>query len=207
MIELKEDNPDAVEYILRYIYSSRTDKNDNWQLQLEVAKTARKVCIIIHAEHGKTLTSNQYLLLDLAAIAKRNFMTVASAVIEPEDVFATITHIRQNTLESDHLEVAQELETKHLLALLKVPGYRDVIDQDKSIMWNHLDQFRDVVSSQEEAYFVRCGECQRTALNRTHGGNELYLCYYHKKAPASQHRIWIPKGEFSTFERLFKHDQ
>ncbi|KAL9533272.1 hypothetical protein SMMN14_02215 [Sphaerulina musiva] len=139
VIELKEDNPDAVEYLLRYIYSgqSQTDEDDNWQLQLEVAKTAQK-----------------YLLLDLAAIAKEKFMKVANAVIEPEDVFATITHIRQNTLESDHLNVAQQLETKHLLPLLKVPGYRDVIDQDKSLMWNYLDQFRDFMSSKEQVYFA-----------------------------------------------------
>lgn len=45
MVELKEDDPDAVEYLLRYIYSgqSQTDEDDNWQLQLEVAKTAQKV--------------------------------------------------------------------------------------------------------------------------------------------------------------------
>lgn len=205
MVELKEDDPDAVEYVLRYIYSgqSQTDEDGNWQLQLEVAKTAQKVCIVIHAEHGKILTSNQYLLLDLAAIANEKFMRVASAVIEPEAVFATITQIRQNTLESDHLNVAQQLETKHLLPLLKVPGYRDVIDQDKSIMWNHLDQFRDFMSSQEKVYFVRCGDCNKSALYRTHGGNELYPCLYHRRAP--KHQIWIPKGEYYTFERLLKY--
>lgn len=204
MVELKEDDPDAVEYILRYMYSgqSQTDEDDNWQLQLEIAKTAQKVCIVIHAEHGTTLTSNQYLLLDLAAIAKEKFMKVASAVIEPEDVFATITHIRQNTLESDHLNVAQQLETKHLLPLLKVPGYRDVIDQDKSLMWNYLDQFRDFMSSQEQVYFVRCDACKKSALFRV--GNVFYFCWH--QPTVSKHHIWIPKGEYHTFERLLKYD-
>lgn len=205
MVELKEDDPDAVEYLLRYIYSgqSQTDEDDNWQLQLEVAKTAQKVCIVIRAEHGKHLTSYQYLLLDLAAIAKGKFMKVASAVIRPEDVFATITHIRQNTLESDHLDVAQQLETKHLVALLKLPSYRAVIDQDKSMIWNHLDQLLDFLSSQEKVYFVRCGDCHKSALYRTHGGDELYPCLYHRRAP--KHQMWIPKGEYYTFERVLKY--
>lgn len=204
MIELKEDNPDAVEYLLRYMYSgqSETDEDDKWQLQLEIAKTAQKVCRVIPAEQGTTLTSNKYLLLDLAAIAKEKFMKVANAVIRPEDVFATITHIRQNTLESDHLEVAQQLETKHRFALLKLPGYRAVIDQDKSTMWNNLDQLLDFLSSQEEVELGNCPHCRKSTLLRR--GQEDGRCQCCNRSIGSWQRrvLWIPKGEFDKFHRL-----
>lgn len=185
VIELKEDDPDAVEYLLRYLYSgqSRTEQDNNWQLQLEVAKTAQK-----------------YLILDLAAIAKKKFVEVASATIKPEEVFATITHIQENTSEADYLKVAQQLETKHLLPLLKVPGYRDVIDQDKSVMWNHLDRLRDSLSRNLEGVdFAYCLKCMRWAFFRPEEQNP-HACIFGNKW--ERRRIWIPAGEFGTFEQL-----
>ncbi|KAF2207559.1 hypothetical protein CERZMDRAFT_102242 [Cercospora zeae-maydis SCOH1-5] len=47
VIELKDDDPDALEHVLRYMYSGKhgTDQDDNWELQLQIANSAHKASL------------------------------------------------------------------------------------------------------------------------------------------------------------------
>ena len=92
MVELKEDDPDAVEHVLRYIYSGRhnTDRDGEWQLQLEIAKAAQKVHPSLRGLLYQRLTRNQYLLPNLATAAVTKYKNVASKVVAPEEVFAAM---------------------------------------------------------------------------------------------------------------------
>ncbi|KAF7195228.1 hypothetical protein HII31_03434 [Pseudocercospora fuligena] len=148
-IELKGDHPDAAEAILRYLYTKDDNNNQDheWALQLEISKTAEK-----------------YLLPDLAAIANKKFISHASVIKEPQAVFDAIMHIREHAFSDQDLAVASELEKKHLLALMKVDDFRQLISKDQSLMWKYLDQFADTIRGKVDVFLCRCADCASAVL-------------------------------------------
>lgn len=130
MIELKEDDPDAVEAVLKWIYTKNdnTGQDQNWRLQHEISQAASK-----------------YLLPILAGIASHKYKQHVNSVSDPQEVFETIQHVRANVTEKPILELADAIETKYLLQLMKVQDFRQLISQDQSRMWKYLDHFTDTL--------------------------------------------------------------
>ena len=112
-------------------------------------------------------------------------------------------HIRQSTLDTDHLQVAQELETKHLLPLLKVTEYRQLIDQDKSIMWNYIDQFTDLLAGQVEADLGTCKKCSVKVMLLKDEPTRHYCRYSESYRDYERTRMWIPRDEVSALQKAF----
>ncbi|KAM3423976.1 hypothetical protein BST61_g1369 [Cercospora zeina] len=168
-IELKDDDPDALEHVLRYMYSGKhgTDQDNNWKLQLQIANSAHK-----------------YLLNDLANAAMKKFKRTASGTSSPKDVFETMVHIRKRTLLPDALEVAEHLETIHLHGLLKEPAYREHIEQDRGLVWNYLDQFNDTLVAKE---------AQEAELM------EVVLRLCHDCRRYERFQIWVPRAELDKY--------
>ncbi|EME79247.1 uncharacterized protein MYCFIDRAFT_204749 [Pseudocercospora fijiensis CIRAD86] len=148
-IELKGDHPDAVEAILKYLYTKQdnNDQDHEWTLQLEIAKTAEK-----------------YLLPGVAAIANQKFVSHASVIAEPQAVFDAIMHIREHAFSEKDLAVASELEKKHIFALMKVNDFRQLISKDQSLMWKYIDQFAEFISSKAEVMLCKCAKCTSTLV-------------------------------------------
>ncbi|KAI5358263.1 Putative ankyrin repeat and BTB/POZ domain-containing protein [Septoria linicola] len=171
VVELEEDHLDAVEHILRYIYSQthNTDQDNEWKLQLEVAKAAEK-----------------YLLFKLAEAASLKF---------------------KNAFETDFLQIAQDLESIHLLDLLKLHGYRELVNRDKMLMWSYLDQVRDFMSGQVEVDLAICNgvptrDCHGRALLSSDARGK-HVCSSRTSRDWKKMRFWAPKKELSTYKQLF----
>lgn len=125
MIELKEDHPDAVFQLLRYIYTQedRIEKDDDWRLQLEISKVAQK-----------------YLCPRLRNAALRKFRDQVIKIVDPTEVYRAIFHIRSVSDDEDVLKWATALHDRYLLALLKHLDYRECLEQDMAAMWKALDE-------------------------------------------------------------------
>ncbi|GIZ36648.1 hypothetical protein CKM354_000011700 [Cercospora kikuchii] len=186
VIQLRDDDPDAVEHVLRYIYTAehKSDQDENWKLQLQITNSAHK-----------------YLLHDLANAAMKKFKRVASSETDPAEVFETMMHIRQNTLLPEALEVAEHLETIHLHSLLKVPAYRKLVEQDRDKVWELLDQFNDVLVAQRAADLVICRKCLSSQL-RDPGQEAAPSCRcvsYNQNLYDERFQIWVPEPEFGDY--------
>lgn len=187
IIELKEDHPDAVYQLLRFIYTGNDncgDRETDYALQLEISKVAQK-----------------YLYPDLYAKAAKKFCTLFTAINEPTKVFDAITHVRAVSEDDTILQIADEIQQRHILPLMKVPGFRSQIDQDKDLMWKHLDDFTDFKAGLRELKLSSCPTCgvsKLFALNQTipslHLGHNV-------TSPMS---IWIPEANADHLLKLSK---
>jgi hypothetical protein len=115
-----------------------------------------------------------------------------TAINEPTAVFDAITHVRAVSENDTVLQIADEIEQRLILPLMKVPGFRSQIDQDKDIMWKHLDDFTDFKAGLRELKLSSCPTCGYSklfALNQTipslHLGHSV-------SRPVS---IWIPEAD------------
>ncbi|KXT07708.1 hypothetical protein AC578_10174 [Pseudocercospora eumusae] len=193
-IELKGDHPDALEAILEYLYTKQHDhgRDDDWALQLEIGKTAEK-----------------YLLPDLATAANRKYVSHASATVEPQAVFDTIMHIREHAFSDKDLKVADDLETKHLLALMKVNDFRQLISKDQTRMWKYLDQFTNFISDKEAVTLCKCQKCSGAEVLNSNAPPLLLGFQSHSSAGyiCSQAYqtcdVWINKAERAKLQQLY----
>jgi hypothetical protein len=148
VVELKGDEPDAVAAIILYMYTNRHDnlRDDDWRFQLEVGKTADKydLPVLSKAAYGKY---NKY----------------AAGLLDPEEVFSAIMHIRENAITPETLAIAEQLEKQHILALLKTPSFRTHTTQDTASMWKHMDMLVDFKLSLVNANIQVCTKCERLA--------------------------------------------
>lgn len=180
-IELKEDDPDAVFHLLRYIYTKQDncgDRETDYALQLEIAKVAQK-----------------YLHPTLHTLADNKFRRLFSAITHPAEIFDAIAHLREASDDTKPLKIADSLEERQTLALLKVPGFRERVEQDKDAMWKYLDEYADFKAGLEEMRMLWCADCgcrtvatigMSKSLGTTHG---LKYCRH------DIHTIccWVPK--------------
>lgn len=79
------------------------------------------------------------------------------------NVLNAIQTIRDLSNNEEHIAVADSLETRHQSALLKHDDYRLIVENDKALMWKHMDRlnFADDV---EMIDFVKCGNCGKSGF-------------------------------------------
>lgn len=201
VIELRDDDPDAVEHILRYIYTGKhlTDQDREWKLQLQIANSAHKASsppLWILAQ----LTLIQYLLTDLANAALGKFKTIASGKTDPPEVFGTMMHIPKHTLLPEALDVAKHLESTHRHSLLKVPAYRELVDEDNTLLWKYLDQFNDALAAQTEVTLRVCRKCRTPLLLANGNSGTRCRCSTGYSSPNyEQLSIWVPTAKFDDY--------
>ncbi|CAK4032125.1 hypothetical protein SEPMUDRAFT_147200 [Lecanosticta acicola] len=150
-VELKEDHPDAVEAVLWHIYSGKTESSrpDDWLHDLHVSKAAEK-----------------YLLPDLEAAAFSRFQKTTDAITEPGVVLSAIHTIREVGDHPKHLEVAAKLEEKHQSALLKNQEYRSIVEEDKELLWKHMDRLNFADDLVKE--HIHATTCKLAPENKIH---------------------------------------
>jgi hypothetical protein len=130
VIKLEEDDPDAIDTILRYIYKipvaprhSSSDENP-WRYWLDVYTTADKYLVPALSEHACKY------FFDFAR-AERSLNEIA-------DIIETL-HTEMNH-DNKIFKLAAELRKKHLRRLLQNKRYRETVQDDQALMWEHVDQ-------------------------------------------------------------------
>ena len=92
-VELKDDDPTALEHVLRYLYGLGLPVSDHWKFWMNLHVTADK-----------------YLIPKLSAVASDKFYAVARTCNEADDVFDIIEACRNELNQNDvFIELADEL--------------------------------------------------------------------------------------------------
>ena len=147
VIELKDDDPDALEAVLRYIYTSkyvkRGYKSDDWRFHLSVSEVADKYLV-------KTLAEQAF---DKFGLVVSN-LTDIERVAEMVKVLPTI-----NYRSTELLAIVQQLQDKHFVDLLKQPEYRAMLAADSTLMLSHIERLA-IAHGMVKKDFVRCWKCK-----------------------------------------------
>lgn len=146
-IELKDDGPDALTCVLRYIYNlpimPKTDEDVAWRTWLNIRVTADK-----------------YLEPKLSQVADKKYRETALACTDADGIFDIIDTIRT---EMDHdgplVAFGESIRKNNLGKLLKNARFREHLDaRGKEALWAQLDEL---------AFFTDLEE-SRTALCKMH---------------------------------------
>ena len=130
VIELEDDDSDAMDTVLRHIYKSpigprhSSSGGNPWRFWLDVRITADKYLV-------PALSEQAFKYLFDFARSEKNL-----------DEIADIVNTLQTEMSHDDkiFGLAAELRKKHLRNLLQNKRYREKIEDDKALMWEHVDQ-------------------------------------------------------------------
>ncbi|GIZ36720.1 hypothetical protein CKM354_000018700 [Cercospora kikuchii] len=149
VVELKEDDPDAVEAVLRYLYFgnyvSGSEKNLNdWKFHVEVTTAASK-----------------YLVPKVVPVAVETCMRLLDKLTAAEDVYDAIVYIRTRCAHNETLlQKANALQTKHITKLLMEPRF--VNDLSTAEVRKQFDRLRKLVGESFERHSYVCKKCGNT---------------------------------------------
>lgn len=126
MLELKHDDPDALEHFLQHIYkitpSLRHDVK-TWRLWLNVH-----------------LRADKYLESDLSTIARDEFTRVAHSQRDTNEIFDIIGAINEDMKHDEgFLQLAHSLREFNIEALLQNERVCKKVDEDKEWRWEIID--------------------------------------------------------------------
>lgn len=126
MLELKHDDPDALEHVLQHIYkiplSSRQDVK-TWRHWLNVH-----------------LTADKYLESDLSAIARDEFTRIAHSQHDANEIFDIIEAINEEMKHDEgFLQLAHSLREFNIEALLGNERVCKKVDEDKDWRWDIIN--------------------------------------------------------------------
>jgi hypothetical protein len=147
-VELKDDDPTALEHVLRYLYGLGLRVSDHWKFWMNLHVTADK-----------------YLIPKLSAVASDKFCAVARTCNEADDVFNIIEACRNELNHNDVFsELADELREKHLITLLGNDRFRAQLDSGgKEALWQQLDELTASggFKGKEDQSFLLCNKHQQ----------------------------------------------
>ncbi|KAM3423886.1 hypothetical protein BST61_g1282 [Cercospora zeina] len=174
VIELKDDNPGAVEAMLVHLYfgpyvgSDDKVKSDDWRFHADVSRVADK-----------------YLVHDLKSKATARCLQLLTAVVEPGKLCDVLFEIKSNFDDIDEVaEKAMSLRKDRIDALLQVQRFVDSLS-DKEIR-EQFDRLRGIVDGQVEKGGWICNICERIYDNE---GCKMRTCPGTTKST----KYWIPK--------------
>lgn len=149
VVELKDDDADAVEAMLRHIYGlsylpTTTDgKTLSWNFHLNVA-----------------MVGDKYRLADLEASAFQEFREM---VLKQEDYAAIVTIIKElpkyDYASTEMQILVDRLIEKHFVGLMKQPAFRAIFEADKGLMWKYVDRLTFAYELKEEKMAI-CSRCK-----------------------------------------------
>lgn len=145
LIVLKEDEPDAVEHVLRHLYGCTLPQdNKPWRLWLALVAAADK-----------------YLEPELSSAAGERLMHKAQTLESlkyTNHVFDIIQELKANMAHHQSLlDFAEQLRKKHLEYLLKDKRYRELLVSDPALMLAQLDELEVPRKLAQKVYYV-CNE-------------------------------------------------
>jgi hypothetical protein len=142
VIELKDDDPTALEHVLRYLYGLALPESDKWRFWTNIYVTADK-----------------YLIPRLSAVASSKICSIAEACTSIDDIFDIMEVIRTDLRPNATLaKLSATLREKHLRKLLGNQRFRAQLDsRGKDAIWKQIDELTSKVfwaDLTEKSYFL-----------------------------------------------------
>lgn len=165
-IELKDDNPTALEGLIRWLYTLPVvvRNHEPWAFWLAVR-----------------ITADKYLASDLSKKAFENFWYATLEIKTAEKIFEILETIERDMGHDAMLvEAAGRLRRRWLHSLLKLPAFRARLVDDTDLMLDLLEHLSGKLASRGT------GDPFLTPKRGEHGGlpnrMKTFLCDDHKKA-------------------------
>jgi hypothetical protein len=149
MIELKDDDPDALTSVLRYIYKllviPDSDSDVAWRTWLNIRVTADK-----------------YLEPQLSEEADKKYREAALSCISADDIFDVLETIWSEMSHDESLAaLGEDIRRNNLGKLLKNARFREHLDRGgKEALWAQLDELAFSADLRESRYTL-CNEHKR----------------------------------------------
>ena len=162
VIELQDDDPDAVEAILRFIYTGGYRVADRWE------------DAVFHL--NVSVAANKYFLDDLNITAHMNFLATAKAVTEVAKIVAIMDYLQTNFPHDENLlPFAEHLRKANLNKLVNDSAYRSRLDQNKDLLWKHFDELVQG-SHMAEKRLMLCDRHANDVLSNTPSQGDCEMC-------------------------------
>lgn len=186
-VELKDDDPDALTSVLRYIYNlpimPDSDEDVKWRTWLNIRVTADK-----------------YLEPKLSEVAETKYREAALTCTDADGIFDIIDTIRT---EMDHdkslVAFGESIRKNNLGKLLKNARFRGYLDAGgKKALWAQLDELA-FAAALEESRTALCNNHRKAVFktpNELRPGyrHECTMCRYnHSTRDGNLEVAWIPK--------------
>jgi hypothetical protein len=145
LVVLKDDDPDAMEQVLRHLYGCA--------LPAASAKEWTFWHLVVTA-------ADKYLEPALSDSASSRLMEAAEMQNDSDTVFDIIQEIKASMSHHESLlGFAEQLRVKNLKDLLQNARYRAFLTSDPELMLAQLDELEVRRELSERAYFT-CGQCE-----------------------------------------------
>jgi hypothetical protein len=143
VIQLKDDDPTALEHVIRHLYGFDIPQNtqSEWRFWLNLHVTADK-----------------YLVPKLSEVAGLNFRSIARKTKSIDDIIDILETIR---IEMGHdielVELAARLRKEHIGKLLSNDRYRAQLDSGgMDALWQQLDELNSQMLARTEMSYQLC---------------------------------------------------
>ena len=132
LITLHDDEPDAVEALIRYLYTGK----------YMFGQSLPDNIAIFHLNVSRT--ADKYGIQQLSDKASKAFHNVVVHTQDLQIIITTINALKRAFSHDEKLvTLADGLRKAHMQRLLNDPGYRAMLDGDKELMWEVIDDMKD----------------------------------------------------------------
>lgn len=182
MIKLEEDDPDALEAVLRHIYGADFLDSDPkpWRFWLDLA-----------------ITADKYLVPQLSETALDVLRNTAFRIEDADTILDIIESIKSDMAHDEvALKLTEDLRKKKLWLLQRSARYRDSLFEDRDSMNAHFDAFDEVVGQGglEEQTIFMCDQ-HATQILRTARYSYMGCCLCGHTNCVKSHRVFLSGNE------------
>lgn len=184
MIELKEDDPDAMEEAIRHLYGCGLPgaSRKPWCLWFNLVTTADK-----------------YLEPELSKSAESQLRKVAGSCDDTDTVLDIFQSIKSDMSHRESLsKFADSLRKKNLSKLQKNQRYRGLLFNNRDLLESHFDAFHQIMLSQDMVLRSMCMCSWHFELGMRDPGDASNSCFACTKQSADNkiksHKVYLPKS-------------
>ena len=169
IIELKDDDADALEGVLQYIYTFGWTKNEqqksDWRFQLNVSIAAEK-----------------YLVSKLPEEAYNAFNDIIKCTRDPNQALDMAIALREYKERDERITpLIDNLLSTHMEAISKGKRFRDLMDNDKEFRWWYIEH-STLTADLVEMEIWTCKACGPNRIHKkgtfvTYSPSMRYCCY------------------------------
>ena len=195
VLEIREDNPDAMAALLLYLYtgsyhndSASIESSENmWKYHFEVSRVA-----------------NKYLVSKLEQRASRSAVDLIERLNDMKDIVQFIKYLRTNGMESSSYFNLEDIKAKHQTALVREPEYRQLLETKTDLIWPCIYRLASSVpdATLVELACCRCNGCPSTLFlspqiaTPTNLSSFAFGCLTHR---CRRDSVWVQEHEIRTF--------
>ncbi|SMR59299.1 unnamed protein product [Zymoseptoria tritici ST99CH_1E4] len=187
VVELKDDDPTALEALLRYIYTFQyvddaEKRKEDWIFHLNYSIVARK-----------------YGFEEESTAAFRMFQDIVQSFEDPEVIFDVVTSLPQwedLVAEASLVETADALIKNHWKQLVELEEFRFYLHTNETILWRQMAELepRKVQPDLVQVSIYRCTTRNCKTAARAVNGTVL-TCHNHSAVMGFKFYCWVPPAQ------------